>query len=108
MTFFSSIYHFAQQQQQTTIKLNPNDLGLKNAPTQVGPTQVEAILGSVYLVAGIVAVLAIIIGAIRFMAANGEAAKVATAKNVISYAVVGLVVVLMAAALTNWVIGQVG
>lgn len=103
MGTFSPLAQFAQQ-----IKINAGDLGLKNAPQQFGEAQVQAILGTVYLVAGIVAVLAIIIGAVRFMAANGEAAKVATAKNVISYAVVGLVVVLMAAAMTNWVIGQVG
>lgn len=91
------------------IKINPTDIGLGgNAPTTVGEPQIQAILGTVYVIAGIVAVLAIIIGSIRFMAANGESAKVATAKNVISYAVVGLVVILMAAALTNWVIGQVG
>lgn len=107
MKIFSTLHQFAQQQ-QTTIQINKNDLGLPNGPTQIGEPQVQAILGTVYVIAGIVAVLAIIIGSIRFMAANGEAAKVSTAKNVISYAVVGLVVILMAAALTNWVIGQVG
>lgn len=95
-------------QQQTTIQISKEDLGLPNGPTQFGESQVQAILGTVYVVAGIVAVVAIIIGAVRFITANGEASKVATAKNVISYAVTGLVVILMAAALTNWVIGQVG
>lgn len=104
MSFFTSLQQFAQQ---PTIQITKNDLGLPDGPTQIGPTQVEAILGTVYVAAGVVAVLAIIIGAIRFMSANGEAAKVATAKNVISYAVVGLVVVLMASAITNFVIGQV-
>lgn len=97
------------QMAASEIKIKADDLGLgTGAPKEIGEAQIQGILGAVYLVAGIVAVLAIIIGAVRFMAANGEAAKVSTAKNVISYAVVGLVVVLMAAALTNWVIGQVG
>lgn len=101
----STLYHFAEQ--QTAITLNPTDIGLDNAPREIGEAQIQSILNLVYMAAGIVAVLAIIIGAVRFMAANGEASKVATAKNVISYAVVGLVVVLMAAAATNWIIGVV-
>ncbi len=95
------------QAPQTTVKIDKNSLGLGGAPDSFSSTSVEAILGTVYLIAGMVAVIAIIIGAIRFMAANGESGKVASAKNVISYAVVGLVVVLVAAAATNWVIGSV-
>jgi uncharacterized membrane protein YidH (DUF202 family) len=78
------------------------------APTTFGPEQIAGLLNTVYLVAGMIAVIAIIIGAIRFMSANGESSKVSSAKNVISYAVVGLVVIMVAAAATNWVISSVG
>lgn len=90
-----------------TIKISPKDLHLPNAPKTFDATSVQALLGTVYLVAGIVAVVAIVLGSIRFITANGDPGQVSSAKNVITYAVVGLVVVLMAAAITQFVITRV-
>lgn len=92
---------------ETKITIKSDDLHLSNAPKTVNGDSVQALLGTVYLVAGIVAVVAIVFGSIRFVTANGDPGQVATAKNVITYAVVGLVVVLMAAAITQFVITRV-
>lgn len=62
------------------------------------------ILNVVYLVAGVVAVIVIIVAGINFATTMGDASKVTKARNMILYAVIGLVVVLVAAIITNFVI----
>jgi len=96
------------QQPSTQITINQADLHLTGASTSVGSGQVEAILGLVYMIAGIVAVVVIIIGGIRYATANGDSGQVQSAKNTILYSVVGLVVIIMAAAITQFVIQRVG
>lgn len=53
---------------------------------------------------GIVAVIAIIIGGFVYVTSNGDAAKIKKAKDIILYAVIGLVVALLAFAIVNFVI----
>lgn len=91
----------------TEIKITPTDLGLNDAPKQVQSNQVAAILNVVYLVAGIVAVIAIVIGGVRYTVSGGDPSGVKAAKDTVLYAVVGLVVVIMAAAITDFVIKNV-
>lgn len=98
--------HFAAEP-QTPITISPSDLHLNDAPTTLSSNSVETLLGTVYLIAGIVAVLAIIIGSIRFITAGGDSGQVASAKNVITYAVIGLVVVIVAAIITQFVIENI-
>lgn len=59
-----------------------------------------------YVVAGIVAVIFIIKGAVDYLLSQGDPGKVRKATQAIIYAVVGLVIVLLAAAITNFVIGS--
>lgn len=61
-----------------------------------------------YVIAGIVAVGFIIYGAWKYISANGEPDKIKTGTNAILFSVVGLVVVLLAAAITNFVLFNVG
>lgn len=103
MNIFS---RFAADTPQITIEAK--DLNLTGAPTNVGESQIAAILGTVYLIAGIVAVVIIIIGGIRYAASNGDSSGVQSAKNTILYAVVGLIVVILAASITGFVINNVG
>lgn len=67
--------------------------------------RVSNILSVIYLWIGIIAVIFIVIGGIKYMTSNGDAQKVSTAKSTITYSVIGLVVVLAAFAITNFVIG---
>jgi hypothetical protein len=91
----------------TSITIAASDLHLSTAPTSIGQNEVATLLGAVYTVAGIVAVIAIIIGGIRYASANGDSGQIQAAKNTILYAVVGLVVIIMAAAITQFVIQNV-
>lgn len=88
------------------INITQQDLNLSDAPTSVSSGSVEGILMTVYFIAGIVAVIAIIIGGIRYAASGGDSSGIQSAKNTILYAVVGLVIIIMAAAITAFIIGN--
>lgn len=91
-------------QSSNQIKIQPSDLGFSNTPPTADQDAVGSILGAVYVLAGIVAVIVIVIGGIRYVASNGDSGQVQSAKNTVTYAVVGLIVVIAAAAITQFVI----
>lgn len=53
---------------------------------------------------GAISVIMLIIGGIRYTTSNGDSAAITTAKNTILYAVIGIIVSLLAYALVNFVI----
>ncbi|MBP5656687.1 Ig-like domain-containing protein [Candidatus Saccharibacteria bacterium] len=67
--------------------------------------KVKSVLETVYLWLGIIAVIVIVIGGIRYMTSTGEAEKIKRAKSTITYSIIGLVVTLAAFAITEFVIG---
>jgi hypothetical protein len=60
-----------------------------------------------FTVIGAISVLYIIIGAIRYAMSNGDQKEITQAKNVILYAVIGLVVSLSAVAIVQFVLGEI-
>lgn len=68
---------------------------------------VPLILNWVYGLAGLVAAGFIVYGAINYITANGDAGKATAAKQTITNAVIGLVLVLLAAAITNFIAGAI-
>ena len=67
---------------------------------------IPAILGAVYWVAGVAAVVTLIAGGIGYMISDGNPQKITKSKDIILYSVVGLVVILVAFTITNFVIGR--
>lgn len=63
-------------------------------------------LNLTYFIAGVVAVVTIIFAGIMYTASNGDAGRVTKAKNLLLYAIIGLVIILVAFAITNFVIGR--
>ena len=55
-------------------------------------------------VVGIIAVIMLIIGGIRYALSGGDQSAVTSAKNTILYAIIGLVIAFLAFAAVNWVI----
>jgi hypothetical protein len=55
---------------------------------------------------GAISVVMLIYGGIRYTTSGGNAANVTAAKNTILYAIVGIVVALLALAIVNFVVGQ--
>ena len=90
----------------TPIKLSADDLHLGGAPTTVTDATVGNLLGVAYFIAGIVAVIVMVVSGIRYATANGDSGQVQSAKNMMFYGIIGLVVVIGAAALTQFVISQ--
>jgi len=93
--------------QNTSISISASDLHLSSGAKTIQGGDIQTLLMNVYIVAGIVAVVAIVIGGIRYTTSGGEASNIKAAKDTILYAVIGLVVVIMAAAITNFVLGNV-
>ena len=65
---------------------------------------VDGVLNAVYFAAGITAVIVIIVCGIIYSVSQGNAARIERAKNGILYSVVGLVVIMFAFVITNFVI----
>lgn len=90
--------------------LNPGDIGYD--PKLKTPGEVDAAVGvamnTIYLIAGMVAVLVIVIAGYMFVTSNGNADRVRKARFMILGASVGLVVILMAFLITQLVIGWIG
>lgn len=55
-------------------------------------------------IVGAIAVVMVIVGGFRYVVSGGNTANITTAKNTILYAVVGLIVAILAYALVNFVI----
>lgn len=73
------------------------DVDLKNA--------IQTVVNALLFLLSAVAVIMIIIGGIRYTTSNGDSTRTKAAKDTILYAVVGLVVAILAFAIVNWVIG---
>ncbi|HIA92222.1 TPA: hypothetical protein EYO12_03865 [Candidatus Saccharibacteria bacterium] len=84
------------------------DLNLPNcdAARNGGGNGVEQLLSIVFLVAGGVATLYIIIGAIKFASSNGDPNNLKAARDTILYAVIGLIVSLSAFGIVRFVVGS--
>jgi cytochrome bd-type quinol oxidase subunit 2 len=57
-------------------------------------------------IVGIIAVIMIIVGGLRYVTSGGDSAKVSTAKNSIIYAIVGLVIVALSQLIVHFVLAQ--
>lgn len=90
----------------TSIKLNASDIHAPTAVTSVTGDTLRSGLMTVYIWAGIICVVVIIIGGIRYATSAGDASGIQTGKNTITYALVGLVVIIMAAAITQFITGK--
>jgi hypothetical protein len=86
------------------VKINAGDIN--NMPTDSANVVLANGLNLVYFTAGVVAVIVIILSGYTFATAVYDPAKITKAKNAILYASVGLIVVLAAFIITQFVIGR--
>jgi len=72
-----------------------------------GESGVFRIITNVLLfIIGAISVIMLIIGGIRYTVSGGDSGAITTAKNTILYAIVGIVVALLAFAVVNFVLGS--
>ena len=57
-------------------------------------------------IAGVVAVIMLIIGGIKYVVSGGDSKKVTDAKNTVLYAIIGLIICFLAFAIVNFVISS--
>jgi len=67
---------------------------------------VSTIVNVLLFAIGTISVIMIIVGGLRYVTSNGDASQVTAAKNTILYAVIGLVVALLAFVIVNFVVAQ--
>ena len=85
------------------IAISAGDVGVPEISSE---HLVSNILNLVYFIAGIIAVIIIVIAGLSFVVSTGDAAKVKKARAAILDASIGLVVIMAAFTITYFVIGS--
>ena len=87
-------------------KVTPEEIGLKSPITDANAALTNT-LNTVYLWAGVTAVLAIVIAGVLYTSSGGNPSHAKRAREAIIFAVVGLVAVIMAFTITRFIVGSV-
>ena len=78
---------------------------------QTAGTKASTLLADVInifsMVVGVIAVIMIIIGGLRYITSTGDSGNINSAKNTILYAIIGLVVVALAQIIVNFVLAKI-
>lgn len=86
-------------------KIDPKEIGIPD-PVRNADGAVAGLLNAVYAIGGIVSVCVIIVAGYLYVTAAGNATQIKRAKDAIIGATAGLVVVIMAFAITQFVLGR--
>lgn len=66
----------------------------------------QQIANTLIFLVGAIAVIMLIIGGLRYVTSNGEAASIKGAKDTITYAIIGIIVAILSFAAVTFVIGR--
>lgn len=92
----------------TNINVNPS--GSTDCQTGASTDNLNTLLAKIITifsaVVGVIAVLMIIVGGLRYITSGGDSNKVSAAKTTIIYALVGLVIVALAQLIVHFVLNQ--
>ena len=87
--------------------------GLQQGKTSEMPTTIfgntgifTRIVSVMLFTVGILSVIMLIFGGLRYIISNGDSKKVEAAKNTILYAIIGLIVAIMSYAIVNFVVSS--
>lgn len=64
----------------------------------------KQVTNTILYIVGIIAVIMLIIGGIKYVISGGDSKKVTDAKNTVLYAIIGLIIAFLAFAIVNFVI----
>jgi hypothetical protein len=82
---------------------SPGELGLPQLSLSTGLTRG---VNALFVVAGALSVVFIVVGGLRYVMSNGEPKDIEAAKNTIMYAVLGLIISLLSFGIVNFVISR--
>ena len=91
------------------LAVGPGDIGvsaLNGTPGNVGSI-ITSITNILFWIVGVASVIAIIIGAIQYITSAGDPGRTKTAKDTLMYAVIGLIVAILAFAIVNFVLARI-
>lgn len=91
----------AQDDIRRTVDGLPNSGGVQSGT-------LNNVLAWVLSIAGLAAVGVIIYGGIKYLTAQGDPGKIKQASQIIAYALIGLIVVMLAGAITAFATGAIG
>jgi multisubunit Na+/H+ antiporter MnhB subunit len=80
------------------------DIGGGEADSKGLTDLIQIIVNVLLFLLGAIAVIMIVLGGIKYTTSNGDSSQLTSAKNTILYAVVGLVVAILAYAIVNFVV----
>jgi TRAP-type C4-dicarboxylate transport system permease small subunit len=86
-------------------KIDPGSIGI-TSPVKDANTAFTGILNVAYSAAGIVCVIVIIYGGFIYTTSDGNASNIKRGKDAILGAVIGIVVVIMAFVITQFILGK--
>ena len=66
------------------------------------------ITNTILYVVGIISVIMLIFGGLRYVVSGGDSKKVTDAKNTVLYAIIGLVIAILSYAIVNFVLNAIG
>lgn len=87
------------------------DISIPNLPGSSGgstvPSLIESTLNILTWAIGVIAVIMVIVGGLQYVLSAGDPGKATRAKDTILYAVIGVVVTIMAYSIVKFIIGSV-
>lgn len=72
-----------------------------------GTSMIRNVIDLLFYAIGVISVIVIIIGGIKFITADGDSSKIKSARETILYAVVGLIVALLAFAIVEFTVNNI-
>lgn len=91
-----------------SIRKGTTDAGSKETDDSGFNEGLQTVMNILMFLLGAIAVIMIVVAGIRYTTSNGDASTIKSAKDTILYAVVGIVVALIAYAIVSFVITQFG
>lgn len=85
---------------------NRNTAVCQASGTDDATNTAQDVVNILLLLIGAVSVIMIVIGGFKYVTSNGDQNNITSAKNTILYAVIGLIVAIMASAIVNFVVTQ--
>jgi cytochrome bd-type quinol oxidase subunit 2 len=68
---------------------------------------IKLVINIFSLIVGLVSVIMIIVGGLKYITSGGESSNISSAKNTIVYAIIGLVIVALAQFIVHFVLGKI-
>lgn len=87
------------------IETTPSELGVPNNP--LGVANLQSALQLVFGLAGAIAFIIVVLGGLKYVLSQGNPQETAKAKDTIMYALIGLVICLVAFTIVRFVIREV-